>query len=151
MRGGLVLGECSEISGVKVIGRSAKKHKQRHSLRESLKNLHKAGSHRAREPVAFSGQRGDSTPGPPILRKTHSSQSFNLVGVGVLLGLRFCTLVSPGELLKSLMSRLHPPQLSSAGETQASKSSKVPSDSDMWQRVRTSVLDLSSSCSPDPS
>lgn len=119
-------------------------------MRESLKNLHKAGSHRAREPVAVSGQRGESIPGPPILRKTYSSQSFNLVGVGVLLGLRFCTLVSPRELLKSLMSRLQPPQLSSGGETQASKSSKAPSDSDMWQRIRTSALDLSGSCSPDP-
>lgn len=117
-------------------------------MRESLKNLHKAGSHRSREPVVSSGQRGESTPGPPILRKTYSSQSFNLVGV--LLGLRFCTLVSPRELLKSLMSRLHPPQLSSGGETQASKSSKAPSDSDMWQRIRTSALDLSGSCSPDP-
>lgn len=80
-------------------------------MRESLKNLHKAGSHRAREPVVFSGQRGESTPGPPILRKTYSNQSFNLVGVGVLLGLRFCTLVSPRELLKSLMSRLYPPSI----------------------------------------
>lgn len=38
VRRGIVLGEYSEMSGVKVIGRSAKKHKQRYSIRESLKN-----------------------------------------------------------------------------------------------------------------
>lgn len=89
VRRGLVLGEYSEMSGVKVIGRSAKKHKQRYSIRESLKNQNKAGSLRARESVVFSDQKDERTPSPPVPRKTHSSESCTLIGVGTLLGLRF--------------------------------------------------------------
>lgn len=56
--------------------------KASHSLlKESLKNLHKAGPHKARELGAFSSHKGEPIPGAPIPRKTHSRQLFSLVGI----------------------------------------------------------------------
>lgn len=54
-------------------------------LRKSLKNLHKAGPHKASGPAAFF-PKCEPTPGPLVCRKTCSSQRISLIGVRALLG-----------------------------------------------------------------